>query len=64
MTDIEKMKALLTDFGVEFECATDSKQQTFITCYEGAKKVRGYGSFYTSFISNEDGTFNYIGAWE
>lgn len=64
MTDLEKLKALLTDFGVEFECDTDCKRQTFITCREGAKKVDGYGNFYTSFIFNEDGTFNYMGAWE
>lgn len=63
MTDYEKLKQLLTEFGVEFE-ESEGVRSKIITTTEGSRKVDGYNSFYTAFEFNEDGVFLGMGAWE
>jgi len=63
MTDFEKLKALLTEFGVGFE-VKEGKLGTEVRCECGAHKVEGYSSFFTEFNFNKDGKFICMGAWE
>ena len=58
-TDKEKLKDLLTEFGVEFE-----ERHEDITCHEGDVKVDGYSCFYTTFTFDEKGAFVKMGAYE
>jgi hypothetical protein len=63
MKDIEKLKALLNEFGVEYstEAVDDG---VGIVCRSGADKVDGYCSFFVEFQFEEDGRFKKIGIWE
>jgi predicted adenine nucleotide alpha hydrolase (AANH) superfamily ATPase len=71
MTDYERLKQLLTDFGVEF---TEGKYEdeknflnnySYINCSDGSAKVIGYGMFYTEFRFNSTtGEFIQMGAFE
>ena len=63
MTDYERLKQLLTDFGVGFEEMQIEKAK-MIDCKEGREKIIGYTLFYTLFEFNEDGVFMRMGAWE
>jgi hypothetical protein len=64
MTDIEKLRGLLSDFGVEFE-ERDEDFYRYVTCTEGGHKVDGYSMFYTEFQFDKDtGRFIGMGAWE
>lgn len=65
MTDFEKLKGLLTSFGVEFtvEYYEDKKGATII-CNQGGRKVSGYNQFFTDFEFDSKGTFIQMGAWE
>ena len=62
MTDFEKMKSLLDEFGVGYalESAEDDNR---ITCQYNHEKVIGY-CFYTEFIFDKHGKFLNIGIWE
>ena len=59
MTDKQKLKSLLKEFGVEFKESDDG-----IVCSEGSKKVKGYISFYTVFEFDNIGHFENMGAYE
>ena len=59
MNDKEKLKALLTEFGVVFE-----EKDNNIVCRDGAEKVGGYLGFFTEFEFDAEGKFISIGAWE
>lgn len=59
MTDLQKLKLLLKNFGVEFE-----EGDSVIVCTEGSKKVGGYPLFYTKFEFNKAGQFEGMGAYE
>ena len=59
MTDREKLKALLTEFGVEIEEKGDD-----IFCREGGRRIKGHSYFYTVFKFKEDGSFESMGAYE
>lgn len=61
MTDLEKLKALLTEFGVGFE---EDKENHLVRCDEGAEKVLGYAGFMTIFRFTAEGLFIDMGAWE
>jgi proteasome assembly chaperone (PAC2) family protein len=61
LTDKEKLVALLTEFGVQFE---DDTQHGKIVCTSGSTKVSGYNGFYTDFAFDENGKFIELGAWE
>jgi len=63
MTDYDKLKALLTEFGVGFtEIEEDGNK--VIHCEEGDVKITGYGMFYTTFDFTPEGKFIKMGAWE
>jgi len=64
MTDYEKLKALLTEFGVGFVVEEDEKGEKYIECNCESKKVTGYSFFYTLFEFDKDGKFIHMGAWE
>jgi len=63
MTDLEKLKALLTEFGVGFGVICEN-QRRVVTCSESADKVEGYPNFYTSFVFDVRGKFMHMGAYE
>ena len=64
MTDQEKLKKLLIEFGVEFT-EDGGGDEWWIDCEEGDRKVGGYNCFYTRFtFKKEDGSFISMGAWE
>jgi len=66
VTDLEKLKALLTEFGVGFE--TRRSVQTcggiVVECREGATKVAGNPYFFTAFDFDAQGKFIEMGAYE
>lgn len=68
MTDLDKLKALLTEFGVEFceEAAhvTSAPAATLIECRDGSKGVAGYPGFMTEFAFDRSGKFISMGAYE
>ena len=67
MTDYEKVKALLTDFGVGFEDrqpCTDTGGCPHIICREGDAKVAGHTMFFIDFEFDKNGKFLKVGAWE
>lgn len=70
MTDLEKLKELLTGFGVEFEelkgkqLYRKPKGYVYIRCHEGNEKVSGYCMFFTNFEFDDQGNFVEMGAWE
>lgn len=61
--DIDKLKALLREFGVGFE-VRHGNLITGIVCKQGAAKVGGYDHFLTSFDFDKDGDFLLRGAFE
>lgn len=70
LTDLEKLKQLLEQFGVGYteerieKYRDDGKPRTFIKCECGDKKVEGYGGFVTLFEFDADGEFLVMGAYE
>lgn len=65
MTDLEKLKALLTEWGVNFSQHSDSSGIEVMVAQEtGGPKVGGYNCFFTTFDFDNDGTFKTMGAWE
>jgi len=64
MTDFEKLKGLLDEFGVEFSVERDEHDDVFVCCKEGSKKVSGFSLFYTDFEFDEQGKFVKMGAWK
>ena len=64
MKDIDKLKKLLTEFGVGFTVETDKEGREYIECMEGEEKIEGYSSFMTHFEFDEKGSFVLMGAWE
>lgn len=58
-TDREKLKNLLTEFGVGFE-----EDDNCVTCETGHAKVGGYIGFFTVFEFDHDGNFVSIGVGE
>ncbi len=63
MTDYEKLRAMLTEFGVE--CTVNlSMTSVTITIQEGGSKVDGHEGCYTEFLFGADGKFISMGAWE
>jgi hypothetical protein len=59
MSDFEKLKALLTEFGVGF-----GEGQWRIVCESGGEKVTGYSGLFTEFTFDGDGSFIEMGAYE
>lgn len=64
MSDLEKLKALLDDFGVGYKTKSTEDGGTCIECAEGHEKVSGYSGFFTNFYFDRDGKFVDMGAWE
>jgi hypothetical protein len=67
MTDYEKLKALLTDFGVGFTEGIVEGGHLGITLEADGKvenKVTGYAFYYTEFVFTKDGAFKEVGIWE
>lgn len=51
-TDIEKLKELLTSFGVGYKVEGD-----LLICEEGGAKIGGYTTFYATFKFDQHGSF-------
>jgi len=58
-TDKERLKDLLTSFGVGFE-----EEGQNIVCREGCARIDGYAQFMTVFEFDAAGEFIQMGAWE
>jgi hypothetical protein len=63
MTDLEKLKELLTSFGVGFTII-ETDDYTVLQCKEGANKISGYSYFFTNFHFGKFGQFVNMGAYE
>ena len=63
MTDLEKLRTLLTGFGVGFS-QKDGEREITITCEQGYAKVAGYCCFVTLFSFDLEGKFKEMGAYE
>ena len=64
-TDYDKLKALLTEFGVQIsEPGNGEMEAKVIGCYQGDAKVDGRPGFFTEFAFDKDGKFLNMGAWE
>ena len=59
MTDKDKLKSLLEEFGVGFD---DDGED--VICEQGMEKVVGYTSFFILFEFDKEGNFVQIGSWE
>ncbi|MCK5601424.1 hypothetical protein KAR91_06140 [Candidatus Pacearchaeota archaeon] len=64
MKDIDKLKKLLTEFGVGFTEEKHRDGDDILECYQGDSNIKGYNCFYTQFIFDKDGSFKHMGAWE
>lgn len=63
-TDYQKLKELLTGFGVRFSKETRENENQVIQCMSGWDKVDGYLGFFTDFEFNKEGKFIEMGIWE
>jgi hypothetical protein len=64
MNDYERLKQLLTDFGVGFTETIATNGTLLVYCAEGRAKVGGYPLSSTVFAFDAKGTFIDMGAWE
>ena len=65
MTDLEKIVAVFSEIGLSTTVKKHYEGgESWITLFEGDKKVGGYNSFYTRFEFNKDGKFIECGAYE
>ena len=67
MTDLEKLKALLDEFGVGYSCQQGTRDFATghsLSCDQGNAKVDGYYGFCTEFEFCADGRFVRMGAFE
>lgn len=73
MTDLEKLKNLLDEFGIVYDEAPSedippnlrSEGGADITVYaDGGPKNKGYLGFFTDFAFDKDGKFVEMGSWE
>ena len=77
MTDLEKLRDLLTGFGLEWEEESPYSQTGVrpggapidvrggtLLALESNEKTAGYGSFYADFIFDHEGLFVQAGFWE
>ena len=62
MTDYEKLKLLLTEFGVGFD--ESENEFKIISLIEGGTKVGGYTGFYVDYKFSKDGKFIGVNIWE
>jgi hypothetical protein len=62
MTDMEKLKALLDQWGVPY--TEEEKSVTVQRTAEDHPKISGYRWFLTRFEFTRHGDFSAIGAWE
>jgi hypothetical protein len=63
-TEHARLKALLNDFGVEYEERTANNGILTIILEEGAAKVTGYVGFRAEFDFTEEGRFVEVGVYE
>lgn len=71
MTDLDKLKSLLDEWGTPYIEDTEDGETAVIleadSQYQdipGKGKVVGYGSFVTHFTFDENGGFLHVGIWE
>ena len=64
MKDIDKLKKLLDEFGVEHSESEAKNGDRCITVMEGDEKVTGYSYFFTEFNFDDSGKFENIALWE
>ena len=57
MKDIDKLKNLLTEFGVGFTVEKGNDEAEYIKCTEGDNKIDGYACFYAVFDFDRNGNF-------
>lgn len=76
MSELNRLRDLLEDFGIPYEVNTYSNNQYVSFGYDYCKvigesenvtshpKIAGYFGFYSSFVFDLDGKFIKAGAWE
>lgn len=75
MTDLDRLKALFDEWGVEYtepdytgrflgEPVYGDKKAVEVRATDDNAKVGGYGGFFASFYFNQDGAFHAMGIWE
>lgn len=65
MTDIEKLKALLDDWGIIYQVTEiDDSLQAIVVEARGGPKQHGYGDFFTEVRFSPGGGFHDLGIWE
>lgn len=73
MSQLEKLRALLTEMGVEFREVpvgnveiegVNHSEVLDIECEQGMRKVLGYGGFATYFRFDKEGSLLFMGAYE
>ena len=63
MKDIEKLKMLFDEFGIEYDEVDQDRGRTSIKLNEGNEKVGGYCGFVAQFDFN-DGAFEKVDIYE
>jgi hypothetical protein len=58
MSDYEKLKDLLKDFGIIGNSDTEGEVYIEVGSLNNRCKVCGYGGFYVNFIFDDEGKFN------
>lgn len=72
MTDLEKLKALLDEWGVPYSEEVDGErimvkhgnEMLGSASLPQSDKVTGYHGFFTEYVFAGDGSFVRVGAWE
>ena len=63
MTDLDKLKGLLSEFGVGYSSIQEGNVDS-IVCTAGAKRVDGHIDFYAEYEFTSEGAFINMGVWE
>jgi hypothetical protein len=61
-TDMEKLTALFTEFGIGFK--PNDLTENSIVCEKGDAKIGGYNGFTAQFDFDENGKFKEMSVWE
>jgi len=60
MSDIEKLKLIFDEFGIEYNINDNNNEEIIIHIKEGNNKVSGYSSFFSDYCFEKKGKFKNI----